>query len=145
MKLSKELTNGFIIFIGISLYFLFIKAIGFGDKSYLRLFNIVFVLYGVNCSVKMNLSQGNNNFLSNGISALKTSLIGVILSVLGLLIYSYKNGGDAYIKTLPKTFLFTGNPTIVDFCISLLFEGIASSVLVAMLVILYWNDKFKAD
>lgn len=145
MKLSKELTNGFIIFLGISLYFLFIKAIGFGDKSYLRLFNIVFVLYGVNRTVKMNLSEGKNNFVSNGISALKTSLTGVVLSVFGLLIYSYINGGDAYIETLPKTFLFTGNPTIVDFCISLLFEGVASSVLVAMLIMLYWNDKHKAD
>jgi len=145
MKLSKEFTNGFIIFLGISFYFLLIKAIGFGDKSYLRLFNIVFVLYGVNRTVKMNVSEGKINFVSNGISALKTSLIGVVLSILGLLIYSYINGGDSYVQTLPKTFLFTGNPTIIGFCLSLLFEGIASSVLVAMLIMLYWNDKHKAD
>lgn len=145
MKLSKELTNGFIIFLGISLYFLFINAIGYGDKAYLRLFNTVFVLYGVNRTIKTNVSEGKNNFVSNGIAALKTSLIGVLLSVIGLLIYSYINGGDTFVQSLPKTFLFTGNPTTVDFCISLLFEGIASSVLVAMLLMLYWNDKHKAD
>lgn len=145
MKLSKEITNGFIIFLGISFYFLFINAIGFGDKSYLRLFNIVFVLYGVNRTVKMNLAEGKNNFFLNGISALKTSLIGVFLSVLGLMVYSYINGGDSYVQSLPKTFLFTGNPTIVAFSLSLLFEGIASSVLVAMLLLLYWNDKHKTD
>lgn len=145
MKLSKELTNGFIIFLGIGLYFMFINAIGYGDKAYLRLFNTVFVLYGVNRTIKMNLSEGKNNFVSNGVAALKTSLIGVFLSVLGLLIYSYIKGGNSFVQGLPKTFLFSGNPTIVDFCISLLFEGIASSVLVAMLLMLYWSDKHKTD
>lgn len=145
MKLSKELTNGFIIFLGIGLYFMFINAIGYGDKAYLRLFNTLFVLYGVNRTIKMNLSEGKNNFVSNGVAALKTSLIGVFLSVIGLLIYSYIKGGNSYVQSLPKTFLFTGNPTIVDFCISLLFEGIASSVLIAMLLMLYWNDKHKTD
>ncbi|TDD99601.1 hypothetical protein [Flavobacterium cellulosilyticum] len=145
MKLSKELTNGFIIFLGISIYFLFINAIGYGDKAYLRMFNGVFVLYGVNRTLKMNISEGKVNFVSNAISAIKTSLIGVFLSVIGLLIFSYINGGDSYVQNLPKTFLFTGNPTIVDFCLSLLFEGVASSVIVALLLMLYWNDKYKAD
>jgi hypothetical protein len=145
MKLSKEFTNGFIIFLGIALFFLLIKAIGFGDKAYLRFVNIFFVLYGVNRTVKMNLVEGTKNFVTNGISVFKTSLIGVVLSVVGLIFYSYIMGGDAYIKTIPETFLFAGDPSIATFSICLLFEGIASSVLVAMLLMLYYNDKFKAD
>lgn len=145
MKLSKEFTNGFIIFFGIAMYFLFVKAIGYGDKAYLRLFNTVFVLYGVNRTISMNISEGNKDFLSNAISALKTSLIGVALSVVGLVVYGTIKGGDAYVQTLPETFLFAGSPSLITYSICLLFEGIASSVLVAMLLMLYRNDKFKAD
>jgi len=71
MKLSKEFTNGFIIFFGIALYFLFVKAIGYGDKAYLRLFNTVFVLYGVNRTITMNISEANKDFLSNAFLPLK--------------------------------------------------------------------------
>lgn len=145
MKLSKEITNGFFIFLGIALYFLLINAIGLGDKAYMRLFNTFFVLYGVNRTVKMNLAEGKTNFVSNAFAALKTSLIGVALSVLGLLIYSNLKGGNEFVQSLPKTFLFSGNASIIDFCISLLFEGIASSVVVAMFIMLYYNDKHKAD
>jgi hypothetical protein len=145
MKLSKEFTNGFIIFLGISVYFLFINTIGFGDKAYLRLFNTVFVLYGVNRTISMNIAEGKKNFVSNAISAMKTSLVGVFLSVIGLLVYSYIQGGDAYVESLSKTFLFAGNPSIVTYCICLLFEGIASSVVVTMLLMLYWNDRHIAD
>jgi hypothetical protein len=145
MKLSKEFTNGFIIFSAISVYFLFINLIGFGDKAYLRLINTVFVLYGVNRTISMNIAEGKKNFVSNAVSAMKTSLVGVFLSVLGLLIYSYMQGGDSYVQSLSETFLFTGNPSIVTYCICLLFEGIASSVLVTMLLMLYWNDRHIAD
>lgn len=145
MKLSKEFTNGFIIFLGISVYFLFIVAIGFGDNAYLRLFNTFIVLYGVNRTISMNIAEGKKDFLSNAVSAMKTSLIGVFLSVVGLLIYSYMKGGDSYVQSLSESFLFTGNPSIETYCICLFFEGIASSVMVTLLLMLYWNDRHIAD
>ncbi len=145
MKLSTELKNGFIIFLGIGVYFLFIIAIGYGDKAYLRLINTFFVFYGVNRTLTMNIAEGKKNFVSNAISAMKTSLIGVFLSILGLLVYSYMHGGEAYIKSLSETFLFGGNPSIATYSICLLFEGIASSVVVTMLVMLYWNNRHTTD
>lgn len=145
MKLPKELRNGIIIFLGIGLYFLLMILLGLGDISALRLLNVVFVFYGVNRTIKMNLNEGKKNFVSNAVSALITSIIGVVLSIIGLLIYSYIRGGDAYIQSLSKTFLFGGNPTIVTYCISLLFEGIASSIIVTLLIMLYTNNKYITD
>ena len=145
MKLPKELRNGIIIFLGIGLYFLLMILLGLGDISALRLLNVVFVFYGVNRTIKINLNEGNKNFVLNAVSALITSIIGVVLSIIGLLIYSYIRGGDAYIQSLSKTFLFGGNPTIVTYCISLLFEGIASSIIVTLLVVLYTNNKYITD
>jgi hypothetical protein len=145
MKLPKELRNGIIIFLGIGLYFLLMILLGLGDISALRLLNVVFVFYGVNRTIKINLNEGNKNFVLNAVSALITSIIGVVLSIIGLLIYSYIQGGDAYIQSLSKTFLFGGNPTIVTYCISLLFEGIASSIIVTLLIMLYTNNKYITD
>ena len=88
MKLPKELLNGLIIFIGISIYFLVMNALGYSNSAYLRVFNVLFVFYGVNRTIKMNLAEGKNNFVADATSAMITSVIGVALSVLGFLIYS---------------------------------------------------------
>lgn len=145
MKLPKELLNGTIIFIGIAAYFLLMNVLGYGNSFYLRLVNIFFVFYGVNRTIQMNVKEGQTDFVSNAVAAMITSLVGVFLSITGLVIYSYMQGGDAYVQSLSKTFLFGGNPSIFSYSISLLFEGIASSVIVAMLLMLYWNNRLTAD
>ncbi|WP_413999877.1 hypothetical protein ACMDB5_04775 [Flavobacterium sp. W1B] len=145
MKLPKELENGFIIFSLIAIFFLFMEALSYSNLFYLRLINIFFVFYGVNRSIKMNLSQGKKRFVENAASAIITSLVGVFLSAIGLVLYSHIKGGDSYIQTLPRTFLFAGHPSINTYSICLLFEGIASSVIVTMLLMLYWNNRFTTD
>lgn len=145
MKISKEVFNGTIIFVGISVYFLLMNALGFADVFYLRVVNIFFVFYGVNKTIQMNVAEGKINLPTNAVSAMKTSLVGVVLSIAGLIIYSYMKGGDDYVQSLSKTFLFGGNPSIEAYSISLLFEGIASSVMVTLFAMLYWNKRFTAD
>ena len=145
MKPSKEFYNGVVIFLGIGIYFLLMNVLGFANVFYLRIFNVVFVFYGVNKTVQMNLAEGKKEFISNAVSAMITSLVGVLLSVVGLVVYSYIKGGDAYVQSLSKTFLFGGNPSVMTYSICLLFEGIASSVIVTLLVMLYWNNRHPAD
>ncbi|MBP6182826.1 hypothetical protein [Flavobacterium sp.] len=145
MKLPKELLNGGIIFAGIALYFLLINALGYADLFYLRIVNVFFVFYGVNKTIEMNVAEGKKTFITNALSAMITSLIGVFLSIIGLVIYSYMQGGDSYVKSLSKTFLFGGNPSVNTYSICLLFEGIASSVIVTMLLMLYWNNRLTTD
>jgi len=110
MKLPKELLNGGIIFIGIGAYFLLMNALGYADLFYLRLLNVFFVFYGVNRTIEMNINEGKKNFVDNAVSAMITSLIGVFLSIIGLVTYSYMNGGDAYVKSLPMTFFIWRQP-----------------------------------
>lgn len=145
MKLPKELLNGILIFIGIALYFLLMTILGYENVTFLRVFNIIFVFYGVNRTIQMNLAEGKKVFVTNAVSAIMTSLVGVLLSIIGLLIYSNMKGGDSYVQSLSETFLFGGNPTVNTYCISLLFEGIASTIIVTLLLMLYWNDRHVAD
>lgn len=145
MKLPKELTNGLLIFLGIGIYFFAMNLLGLADVFYLRFLNVVFVIYGVNKTIVSNLAEGKKEFLPNALSALTTSIIGVFLSVLGLLTYSYLKGGESYIQSLSKTILFGGNPSINTYCIGLLFEGVASSAVITLILMLYYNSKYIAD
>lgn len=145
MKLPKEIYNGFVIFIGISIYFLLMEILGLSNLLYLRLLNILFMFYGVNKTLKMNFNEGKTVFASNAVSATLTSLIGVFLSVVGLVIFLYYKGGDAYIQNLSETFLFVGKPTVVTYSISLLFEGIVSAVIVTFILMLYWKRNYPSD
>ena len=45
MKISKELVNGFIIVLGIALYFLLMQLLGLADIYLLRVFNVLFIFY----------------------------------------------------------------------------------------------------
>ena len=145
MKLPKELVNGFIIFIGIGLYFLLMEFLGLAVMYFLRLFNILFVFYGTNKTLKSNFAEGKTILASNAVSALFTSLSGVFLSIIGLIIYIYIKGGAIYIETLSETFLFGGNPSIITYSASLLFEGIISAVLVTFMLMLYWDTRYSSD
>lgn len=145
MKLATEFYNGLIIFIGIGVYFLAMEALGLADLFYLRLLNILFVFYGTNRTLTSNFREGKTLFASNIASALLTALIGVILSIIGLIAYSFIKGGDLYIESLSKTFLFGGNPSVMTYSISLLFEGIVSAVIVSFILILYWETRYVSD
>lgn len=145
MKLPTEFYNGFLIFIGIGIYFLAMEALGLADLFYLRLLNILIVFYGTNRTLKSNFREGNTLFATNIASALLTSLTGVILSIMGLITYSFIKGGDLYVQSLSKTFLFGGNPSVMTYSISLLFEGIVSAVIVSFILILYWETRYVSD
>lgn len=93
----------------------------------------------------MNIHDGEVFLVNNAKSAMKTSLIGVFLSIIGLIVFSYLQGGDQYVQSLSKTFLFGGNPSVMTYSICLLFEGIASTVVVTMLLLLYWNNRLVTD
>ena len=145
MKIPKELYNGIIIWIGISVYFLTMKALNLADLFYLRALNILFIYYGANRMLKSNYKAGKTSFPANATSALVTALIGVFISIIGLVFYSYLQGGDKYIESLSASFLFGGDPTVVTYGISLLFEGIVSAVIVTYTLMLFWKKRYPSD
>ncbi|MBG6060772.1 hypothetical protein IWX83_000544 [Flavobacterium sp. CG_9.1] len=145
MKIPKELVNGFIIVVGIGIYFLIMELLGLADIYLLRLFNVLFIFYGTHKTLEENFAQGKRILVSNSVSALFTALTGVFLSIIALIIYSYSRGGNAYIASLSRTFLFGGDPSIMSYSISLLFEGIVSAVIVTFMLMLYWDTRYTTD
>jgi hypothetical protein len=142
MSLSKELNNGIMIFIGIGVYFLTMELLGLSDVFILRLLNIFIVVYFVNKVIKSNYKEGRIEYLDNLISGTITSLIGVALSVAGLLAYISFKGGNEYLAQLSENFLFGGGePSMYQYCLGLLFEGIASSIIITFTLMQYWKDR----
>lgn len=145
MKLPKEVINAFIIFAGISLYFLVIDFLSLSDILWLRMFNVLFVYYGVNRSISSNVAEGKTGYGTNLLSAAMTAFLGVFLSVIGLVSYIHIRGGDEYIKNFSEDLLFGGDPTANQYCIGILFEGIASALIVVFVAVQFWRSKMAAQ
>jgi len=66
------------------------------------------------------------------------------LSIAVLLAYIEYKGGEAYLKNLADSFIFGGGElTIQQYCIGLLFESTAASVIVSFCLMQYWKDKVE--
>jgi hypothetical protein len=141
MKMPKELINAILIFTGISLYFLLMEFFGLSKFLYLRILNAAFIYFGVNRTLRMNMAEGQFGYITNLLSAGATALGGVFLSVGGLFAYIYFRGGTTYIRNLSGEFLFGGNPTANEYCIGVVIEGIASSVIIVFVAMQLWRKK----
>ena len=144
MKFKRELINGFLIFLGIGLYFIILESMGLSDNVWLRIFNVFIVAWGVNRTLQGNHAQGIRGYFTNLTSAIATSMIGAILSIASLLAYVSFKGGEEYLKTLPENFIFGGGElTINYYCLGLLFESSAASLAVSFVLMQYWKDKVE--
>lgn len=144
MKLTKEFINGFIIFVGLSVYFGLVELLGFSDIHYLRFFNLVIVYYGVNRTLQSNFREKKLAYLENLMSAAITSTVGVILSVIALVLYIYARGGQPFLERLSDGVLFAGDPTVSSYIFGLLFEGIVSGLVVCFISMQLWQNKTKS-
>ena len=71
-------------------------------------------------------------------------MIGALLSVAALLAYISYKGGEAYLTNLADSFIFGGGePNLSYYCIGLLFESTAASLIVSFVLMQYWKDKVE--
>ena len=145
MKLPKELINAIIIFAGISAYFFIIDLLNLSDVLWLRMFNVLFVWYGVTRTLSYNVEHEKKDYAYNLFSAGATAFAGVFLSIIGLVTYIHLRGGDEYVNNLSQDLLFGGKPSANQYCIGILFEGIASALIVVFVSVQYWRSKMAAQ
>lgn len=145
MKLPKELTNAFIIVIGIAIYFFIIDLLGLSNILWLRVVNVFFVWYGVTRTLKHNIEHGKTDYGYNLFSAGATAILGVVMATIGLVTYVYLRGGDTYVTHLSADLLFGGKPTANQFCIGIFIEGLASALMVIFVSVQYWRSKMAPE
>jgi hypothetical protein len=140
MKNSIEIKNGFLIFLGIGIFFLLMDLLGLADKNYLRILNAFIVLYGMNKTIQFNFNHGNSGYLENLTSSFITGIIGVALGIIGLILFVYAKGGESYLTKLSDTFFFVGKTNIIKYSSVLFFEGVASILIGSFALMQYWKD-----
>lgn len=147
MKNYKEIENGFLLFLGIGIFFLILEVANLSNIYWLRALNFPIVVYFLNRQIKHNLSAGKLGFYQNMFSCFLAGFIGIFLGILGLILYLNFKGGEDYVKNLSKSFLLGGNLSIIQYSFALFMEGIASILIVSYMNVQYWRLKkvFKED
>ncbi len=135
MKISKEIINGLIICFGIAFLFLLVNLLGLEKMTYLRSLNALIVFYGIYRTQKMNADKGEFSLGENALDMFKTGIVGVVTSVIGLAVFATFNGGQSYLDTISYGFLFGKNPSLNEYCLGLLVEGMASVAIITLILI----------
>ncbi|MCW1147990.1 hypothetical protein [Flavobacterium lacisediminis] len=140
MKNKTVLQNAFLIFLGIGLFFLLMDFLGLASKNYLRSLNAFIVLYGIHKTIKYNYDKGKMDYFENLFSGFVTGVLGVFLGIIGLIAFIYIKGGESYLTTLSDTFFFGGKVSMIQYCGVLFFEGVASCLIGAFVIMQFYND-----
>lgn len=144
MKLSRIFINGVIIFIGVALFFLLMELLHLQDQIYLRLVNFVFVIYGVNRTIRQNFNDHIDGYFANITAGILTALVSLALGIIGFVGYVEYRGGQEYLHSLASAYIFGGgDPSLYQFVIGLVLEGAAASVIVSFALMQFWKDKVE--
>jgi hypothetical protein len=144
MNFSRIVINGLIIFAGIALFFLLMEVLHLTDQIYLRLVNFVFVIYGVNRTIKANYNDHTDGYFSNLTAGFLTAFISLIIGIFSFIGYVEYRGSDAYLHTFASSYIFGGGePSLYQFCIGLFIEGFAASAIVSFALMQFWKDKVE--
>jgi len=144
MNFSRILINGLIIYIGIALFFVLMETLGWSDQVYMRLLNFVFVIYGVNRTIKGNYKEGIEGYNTNLMSAIFTALTSLALTLASFVAYIEYQGGNQYLLKFEEFYLFGGGePSLYQFLFGLVLEGLAASAIVSFALMQFWKDKVE--
>jgi hypothetical protein len=144
MNFSRIFINGFIIYVCIALFFLLMESLGLADQIYLRLLNFIFVIYGINRTIRSNYKDQIPGYFTNLLAGIFTGIVSLLLGLGSFIIYVEYKGGDAYLHNFVNSYIFGGGePSLYQFCMGLMLEGFAASGIVSFALMQYWKDKVE--
>jgi hypothetical protein len=132
----NAIKNGLLIFVLIGVYFIILVLLGLTDNIFLKFINFIFVLIGVNNTLKTT-SKGSAGYLKKILAGFTTVFIGIFLSAIALLIYLNVNESSdisAYAVTLIRA------ETNFEFAGVIFIEGLTSSMMILFIMLQYWKN-----
>lgn len=135
--------NAVLITLLIAGFFFLSKLFGLHDNPYLRFLNLVFVLYGTKLAITQNIDHNKETkFINNLGIGLQTSVLSVIFSIIGVIAYiEFIN--PSFLEVMNRSFLIGGDLSLAEVFISLLIEGMASSLIASFIVMMYYKNYNK--
>ncbi|KOS07321.1 hypothetical protein AM493_15705 [Flavobacterium akiainvivens] len=144
MKASRIFINALIIYVCIGVFFLIMDALNLTHIIYLRLVNFIFVIYGVNKTIKSNFHEGISGYFTNLGAAFATAFVSLVISLLSFMLYAEYQGGEEYLKNYASDYIFGGwEPSPYQFGIGLFIEGLAACAIVSFAMMQFWKDKVE--
>lgn len=135
LRQTNAIANGFLIFLLIGAYFTILELFGLTDNLYLRFLNFLFVLIGVNNTLK-NATRKTESYLQRLIAGTITAFTGIALSTIGLLLYLALF--DPELSALGMTLIPAS--TNLTFAAVIFVEGFTSSLMVVFIMLQYWKN-----
>ena len=135
LRQTNAIANGLLIFILIGAYFTLLEALGLTDNIYLRFINFLFVLIGVNNTLKAT-ARKTESYVQRLVAGVTTAFTGILLSALGLFIYLsvFDPELSAYGMTLIPA------ESNLTFAAVIFVEGFTSSLMVVFIMLQYWKN-----
>jgi hypothetical protein len=133
------IANALKIYLGIVLYYFFMKILGLENITELRLLNFLIVVWGVNSAIKQNLYKNHNNtYLTNLSIGFTTSFFAVLAVAFSLIFYiTFINYNLLHI--MENSSVWGSNLTLGKIVFAILIEGLASSVICTFILMQYWK------
>ncbi|MDO3695030.1 hypothetical protein QVZ41_09265 [Wenyingzhuangia sp. chi5] len=133
------LKNAAKIYAAIVGFYFFMKLIGMSDVVEFRILNILFVIWGINSSIKNNIHQNmDNNYLTNLSMGFSTGLLGIIGVIASMVLY-ITFIDSSLMMTLQSTSFWGNNLTLPKVVFSMTIEAMASCVISTFILMQYWK------
>ncbi len=137
---SIIIVNAFKIYLGIVLFFLVMYLFGLEKVTFLRFFNILFVLWGVNAAIKSNLFKNkDNSYFSNLLIGFLTAFVAVIMVTFSFVIYLDRFNPE-FLSVVGDSLMWGSELTVGMVAFTILFEGAASAVISTFILMQYWKN-----
>lgn len=135
LQKTNAFRNGLLIFLFIGVYFVLLELLGLTDNIFLRFVNFLFVIIGVNNTLK-KATKEKLDYLKKFAAALFAPFLGVLLSAVSLFIYLtiFDNDLSAYAMTLIPA------ETNFSFAAVIFVEGFLSSLMLVFIMMQYWKN-----
>jgi hypothetical protein len=133
---TNAIKNGLLIFGLIGVYFILLELLGLTDNIYLKFINFIFVLIGVNNTLKAT-AKVSGSYLKKFVAGVATVFVGMLLSAISLLIYLNVNESSdisAYAMTLIPA------ESNLEFAGIIFVEGFTSSLMIVFIMLQYWKN-----
>ncbi|QOD61673.1 hypothetical protein H9I45_04275 [Polaribacter haliotis] len=144
---SGKITTKYALLITILIggFFFISKLLGLEENPYLRFFNLLFVLIGIRQAIKTNIFENKEtNYPSNLGIGIQTAAAAVILSIIGIVIY-VKYINPEFLTVMNNSFLIGGDLSLAEIVLTLLIEGMASSVIGAFIIMQFYKNHDKEE
>jgi hypothetical protein len=130
-----------LIYIGIVSFFFVMKVFGLDNIVQLRALNFIFVFFGINKAIKLNIiNNGEVDYLSNFSLAILTAVTALIMVILSLVIYlDFIDPG--FLEVMEQVRVWGAQIDVLMVAFGIAVEGFASSVIISFILMQYWKRR----